>query len=465
MVIVLILAASLLIECMVFLGLCFMTARSHLVGELQKLADVVGMNSADAIVFMDPEAARKSLSTLSVDSRVRAAWIIDMEGRHFCEYRRTRSEPVPEEKYEAPGVYRDGGRLIVSRPVLFGEERVGAVVFSAEFGSAYDSLRQNGIIAALVMLVLLVVAYGLSARLARVISLPILDLTETAVRAFSNCDFSIRAKRESDDELGRLTDSFNKLLDQIEEREVALQQVAEDLEDRVQERTDDLEQEVQIRAKTESDLRVTLADKDSLLKEVHHRVKNNLQVISSLFNLQASHVEDVQVREVLTASQNRLRSIALVHEMFYQSDELARIDLAQYLASATSYFLSVHGADPKTIHLHLDCAPMRVAIDTAIPLGLIVHELTSNALKHAFPEQRRGELRVELRPNGNVVQLIVADDGIGIPSHVQWDRSKTLGLQLVHSLTQQIKGQIELDTKNGSCFIVSVPDRLFDPGE
>jgi two-component sensor histidine kinase len=106
-----------------------------------------------------------------------------------------------------------------------------------------------------------------------------------------------------------------------------------------------------------------------------------------------------------------------------------------------------------------------VAIDTAIPLGLIAHELTSNALKYAFPEERRGELRVALEKNGSSVQLVVADNGVGIPDHVRWDRPETLGLQLVESLTRQLKGSVELRREEtGTCVAVSIPDQLFDVG-
>jgi len=458
-------AIALLLACIAFIGYALIAARSQLAGEIQSVADIVGINSAAAIVFMDPEAARETLSALGAGSRVQGAWLIQPDGRLFAEYRREKTGTFSFDRFLSPGTYRTKEHMIVSRPILAGDDQVGTIVVSAGLDDLYHSLRRYGIIVGSVMLAALALAFGLSTRLERLISHPLLNLMETAARVSSSGDYSARAQRESDDELGQLTDNINEMLCQIEERDVALQGVNEELEDRVEERTEELEREVQIRAGTEQQLRASLAEKDVMLKEIHHRVKNNLQVISSLLSLQSSHVENDHARKALTTSQNRLRSIALVHEMFYQSEDLARIDLASYLASATSYLLSAYGVDPQDVHVKVDCSPMHVAIDTAVPLGLIAHELMSNALKYAFPEHRGGEVRIALHPHGSSVRLIVDDDGVGLPSDVRWDRPRSLGLQLVHSLTRQIKGNISLTGGSGSCFIVDIPGRYFDLGD
>ena len=458
-------AVALLLACISFIGYALITARPQLAREMQSMADVVGFNAAAAIVVMDPESARETLSALGADSRVQGAWIVGADGRLFAEYRRRSAAALSFDQYLSPGTYHAKNLMIVSRPIFTGDEQVGIIVVSAGLDYLHRSLRRYGVIAGCVILVALAVAFGLSTGLERLISRPLLRLTETATRVSSGGDYTVRAKRESDDEIGQLIDVFNEMLCQIQERDAALLRVNEELEDGVQERTEELEREVQIRAETEQQLRATLAEKDVMLKEIHHRVKNNLQVISSLLSLQSSHVENAHAREVLTTSQNRLRSIALVHEMFYQSDDLARIDLASYLASSTSYLLGAYGVDPKDVHVKVDCSPMHVAIDTAVPLGLIAHELTSNALKYAYPEHRCGEVRIALHPHGSSVRLIVSDDGVGLPADVRWDRPRSLGLQLVHSLTRQIKGRIEFTSGSGSCFIVDVPGRLFNPGD
>jgi two-component sensor histidine kinase/HAMP domain-containing protein len=458
-------AAALLLACGGFMGYTFITARSQLASELQRMTDFIGVNAAFSLIFSDAESARETLSALGTDPRIRTVQLFDADGKLFTNYRRERNVSQSLEMYLTPGIYFERNGMIISRPIIADGEQVGIIVVSAGLGHVYRSLRRYAAIAGWVLLVSLAVAFGLSTVLEGLISRPLLSLTETAARVSESGDYSVRAKAGSDDELGQLIDNFNEMLQQIEERDVALQEVNDRLEDRVHERTDELEREVQIRAATEADLRASLAEKDVLLKEIHHRVKNNLQVISSLLNLQTSHVEDERVREILTTSQDRLRSIALVHEMFYQSDDLARIDLAPFLSATMSYLLSAYSVDPKAVHAQVECTPMHVAIDTAIPLGLITHELISNALKYAFPENRHGLVRVALQPNGSTVHLTVDDDGVGIPESVRWDRPASLGLQMVHSLTRQIRGQIELEQERGTRFIVSIPDRLFDTGD
>jgi two-component sensor histidine kinase len=459
-------AVALVTACGSFIGYALVTARPHLTGEIQALADVVGANSGGALLSMDHESARETLAALSVDGRVQAGLLIDTEGRLFAEYRREGAGTLSLESHLVPEIRNEEGVIIVSRPVVVSGETVGTIVVSAGLDHAYGLARRYAVIAGWVLAISLAVAFGVSATLERLISRPLLELTGTAARVASSGDYSVRAKREGDDEIGQLVDSFNAMLEQIEERDAALREVNDRLEDRIQERTEELEREVEVRSRAEQEVRAALGEKDILIKEIHDRVKNNLQVISSLLNLQASHLEDDQARRALITSQGRLRSIALVHEMFYHSQNLARIDLPPYLTSATSYLLNVHGIDPQTVHMKVDCAPMHVAIDTAIPLGLIVHELTSNALKFAFPESGSGEIRVALQPNGSSVLLTVADDGVGIPEHVRWDQPTSLGFQLVHSLTRQLKGSIELrPDESGTCFTVSIPDRLFSMGD
>jgi two-component sensor histidine kinase len=457
-------AVALLLACVSFMGYALVTARSQIARELRSMTDLVGLNSAYSLMLNDAESARETLSALDADPRIRFAQLFDTNGKVFAEYRKGSNDPRLLDQYLRPGIYGEKGGIVISRPILANGEEVGIIVVSAGLGHVYRSLQRYAVIAGCVLLVSLAVAFALSTVLERLISRPLLSLTETAARVSQSGDYSARAEGESDDELGQLIKDFNGMLEQIEERDVALQEINDLLEDRVHERTEELEREVQRRAGTEAHLRASLAEKDVLLKEIHHRVKNNLQVISSLLNLQTSHVEDEQVREVLTKSQDRLRSIALVHEMFYQSDDLAHIDLAPFLSATMSYLLSAHGVDPREVHAEVDCAHMNVAIDTAIPIGLIAHELISNALKYAFPGKGHGDVRVALQPNGSSVYLTVADNGVGFPKNIRWDRPASLGLQLVHSLTRQIKGDIKLEQEKGTCFTVSIPNRLFEKG-
>jgi two-component sensor histidine kinase/DNA-binding response OmpR family regulator len=213
--------------------------------------------------------------------------------------------------------------------------------------------------------------------------------------------------------------------------------------------------EIAERVRAEEQLEVSLREKEVLLKEIHHRVKNNLQIITSLLNLQSGHIEDEQVREMFTESQNRVRSMALIHERLYQSPDLARVDLAGYVRNlATSLFHS-YRSSAEAVALKIDVQDVALGIDTAIPCGLILNELMSNVLKHAFPEGREGEIYVGLCSEEGQIMLTVGDDGIGFPADVDFRNTKSLGLQLVITMVEQLEGTIELDGKDGTTFKIA----------
>jgi two-component sensor histidine kinase len=247
-----------------------------------------------------------------------------------------------------------------------------------------------------------------------------------------------------------------QLQDQLVEREQAaqaLRQARDQLEVRVQERTVELatanqglQTEIAERKRAEQQIQISLQEKEVLLKEIHHRVKNNLQVVSSLLNLQSNQAQDPTCLEVLRDSQNRVRSMALIHEKIYQSQDLARVDLAEYLHSLTAYLFHSYQASARAITLQVDVSPhVCLGIDQAIPCGLIVNELVSNALKHAFPAGRPGQVRVELgREEAGRLRLTVGDDGVGFPAGLDFRNTESLGLQLVMTLAGQLDGSIEL---------------------
>jgi two-component sensor histidine kinase len=214
-------------------------------------------------------------------------------------------------------------------------------------------------------------------------------------------------------------------------------------------------------------LRSSLDEKEVLLKEIHHRVKNNLQVISSLLNLQSSHVRDENDMEIFRESQNRIRSMALIHEKLYQSGNVSIVDFPQYARSlANTLFRSYRSAD-SNVSLEVDFGDVSLGIDAAVPCGLIINELLSNALKHAFPGNRGGKVLLGLRAQGGKTRLTVKDDGIGVPGSVDVACPDSLGLQLVNTLVAQIGGVLEVDRTNGTEFRIAfdaVEDRHHTAG-
>jgi PAS domain S-box-containing protein len=212
------------------------------------------------------------------------------------------------------------------------------------------------------------------------------------------------------------------------------------------------------RKQVEEQLKASLEEKELLLKEVHHRVKNNLQVISSIFALQAQYLKDSTALSILAESQDRIRSIALIHEKLYQRNSFAQIDFAEYLQSLASDLFASYNISPNLIQLNLQVAQISLPLDTAIPCGLLLNELVSNSLKHAFLLDQTGEICIHLTLTcHNQLQLVVRDNGIGLPQHLNLEQTNSLGLRLVRALTRQLEGKLEMFSNRGACFQITFP--------
>jgi len=206
-------------------------------------------------------------------------------------------------------------------------------------------------------------------------------------------------------------------------------------------------------------IRNSLAEKETLLREVHHRVKNNLQVISGLLNLQSHYIDDEGVRTIYKESQNRIKTMALIHEELYQREDLARINMADYIQGLTRNLMASYFASDGRIKLTLDLADADIVLDTAIPCGLIVNELVSNALKHAFPGGRTGEVRVVLASKGeDIYELTVSDNGVGLPDGLDYLRTKSMGMQLVVVLAQQLDADLRYGGGPGTTFSLTLKE-------
>jgi two-component sensor histidine kinase len=210
--------------------------------------------------------------------------------------------------------------------------------------------------------------------------------------------------------------------------------------------------------RSEQIVRASLREKEVLLKEIHHRVKNNLQVISSLLNLQARYLPDPAARAIFSQSQNRVQSIALVHERLYESADLSHVNFSKYLTVLLDNIFDTYDATSRGIGKVIDVGDANLTVDIAVPCGLIVNELVTNALKHAFPDGRKGVVRVSLREQQEgTLELTIQDDGAGIPSGIDPRNTVSLGLDLVTTFAEQLSAEVDIVREGGTSFRFRFP--------
>jgi PAS domain S-box-containing protein len=207
------------------------------------------------------------------------------------------------------------------------------------------------------------------------------------------------------------------------------------------------------RKKAEEKIAASLREKEVLLREIHHRVKNNMQIISSLLRLQSRSIEDEKMREIFNESQSRIRSMSLIHEKLYESKDFSRIDFSDYIGKMVTHLFVVYRMNPGDVHFKVEAKDIHLDITRAIPCGLIINELVSNALKYAFPAGKKGDLLIRMnKDESGKYHLLVKDTGIGLPPNFDIRTTETLGFQIVNDLVKQLDGTIELKRDEGTEF-------------
>ena len=216
-----------------------------------------------------------------------------------------------------------------------------------------------------------------------------------------------------------------------------------------------LQKEIIERKQAEEQIKASLKEKETLLHEIHHRVKNNMQVISSLLKLQSNNIKDNQIKAVLKESQSRVYALSAVHETLHGSENLSDIELESYLSKITSSIFQTYSTSHDKVTLNTDIEKIPVGINQASPLGLIINELISNSLKYAFPDDRKGEITVSMKKQDEELEFIVRDNGVGMLDGFDWKNSNSLGLKLVRTLAEnQLDGSIDMESNNGTKFTI-----------
>jgi two-component sensor histidine kinase len=301
-------------------------------------------------------------------------------------------------------------------------------------------------------LLVLVVGLGTPWLLSRTVISPILELKK-AVSKVGSGELETKVTVTSKGELAQLATTFNQMTEALKESRDSLREANRKLEQKVSDRTVELVE----RERTTEVVQSSLREKEMLLKEVHHRVKNNMQVISSLLNLQGKQIKDEQARLIFQESQNRVKSMALIHESLYQADDLSHIDFAEYLRKLVNHISRSYQMQTEAIKMKVNVGDIALGVDTAVPCGLIINELITNSLKYAFPAGTAGEILIDLSASDGGYKLTLSDNGIGLPKELDIENANTLGLKLVRTLTEQLRGQLSHSNGCGTKFEITFP--------
>jgi two-component sensor histidine kinase len=333
---------------------------------------------------------------------------------------RTVNAVRPGQEFNIQVLTADDKRIFdIAVPVLSGAAGIVRIGVSAE-PIREEVVRLTKLTAGITVLALLL-GIVIASSLTIAITKPITDL-EKAAQAVGEGDLEHRVHVRTSDEIGHLSEAFNMMTENLQ--------------------------------KITGELKRSIHEKEILLKEIHHRVKNNMAIISSLLQLQARYSKDDNVNRLFRDSQSRISSMALVHEKLYKTEDFSNINFSEYVEEFVRHILSSYGKKEGDIGLLLSVGDINLNIDTMIPCGLILNELVTNSLKYAFEGVERPEISISFDANNGQAELVYSDNGIGMPEHIDFQNSETLGLQLVNMLTFQLQGDIELKRDNGTSFII-----------
>ncbi|MCK5148266.1 HAMP domain-containing protein [bacterium] len=409
------------------------TSKTQLVNNLLSNTNLVGEICVSPLSFNDHTGARNLLLKLLTIPEIVDCRLYDEQGKFFTMISRAgKLDSIVYPVSEKSGEFNDG-YLHITHSIKYNDVNYGDIYIRASLDKHYSKIRNYLMKIVFVFFGMLIFTYFLANKFQEIISKPILYLADVTKRISEKQDYSIQVSTKGSDEIAVLYNGFNNMLAQIQIRSAE-------------------------RDKAEEHIKQDLKEKEVMLKEIHHRVKNNLNIITSLLNLQAAKI--TSANDAISAfedSRNRIFSMAMVHEQLYQSNNFSKIEMKHYIETLSSKLIqtNIHN---KFTHLNIDISNIYLNITTAIPCGLILNELITNAFKYAFPDNRKGEIWITLtKVKKDYTTLVVKDNGIGLPEHLNPETSETLGLQLVSILTEQLEGTLEIERDSGTLFRIQFP--------
>lgn len=397
-------------------------------------ANLISEYCVTALTFGDTRSTEEYLKKLGNLQSIHNVVIYDENNHVFLTYALQDSIAPPEPPFKVNYQF-ESDYLHVFQPIVYRDIQYGHIYIRSSTENLSKQVKESLITLVVIMMLILFLSFILSMKLQAIISQPVHKLTEVVQQISNKPDYSFRIEKKRSDELGLLYDGFNHMLEQLHAREVE-------------------------RDRAESEIKASLREKEVMLKEIHHRVKNNMQVICSLLNLQSRYIDDSAALTVFKESQNRIRSMALIHEKLYRSHDLASINFSDYIETLVYELERSYGVNPNQIDLNVNVENVVLPIDQAVPFGLVINELVSNSIKHAFPESMNdnGQISINLiRNKQNTIHLTVKDNGVGMPEDVDFRNTSSLGLRLAVMLVEeQLSGSIELDRNSGTAFYIKI---------
>ena len=423
----------------------------------KSIAEMAVFSVSPALLFNDREDAEKALEGIKKVKNFAYLVVLDVSGNVFS--------AVNEDKANQANFSQVKSDIHLSREDTFYKTMLTIRHEDSEIGKLYLGLSLEDIrveieksraTIALVSLLLFITGMAAIFGISTMLTGPLMKMVKTFKR-ITGGDLSHRAEVNSRDEVGSLANSFNLMVDNLENAHKELRSANIYLEKRVSERTKELQNEINERKRAENQIQASLKEKEVLLQEIHHRVKNNMQIISSLLNIQSRYISDEIALKVIGNCQDRVDSMALVHERLYQAKDLARVNFGEYARTLSSNLFSSLGVYSDAVTIKVKIADIYLGVDMAIPCGLVLTELISNSLKYAFPDGRKGEIEISLDSDGKKFTLVVKDNGKGFPADLDFQNTESLGLQLTNMLVEQLEGSIELDRTGGTTYKIIFP--------
>jgi two-component sensor histidine kinase len=425
-------------------------------------AELVAIHLRRPLALRDSWSAQEILATLATDPSIEGAYLFNRQTQPFAYYQKNRSsDEIAPQKTTMPFTAKEDilpllatksqqtffswQHISVFVPIIHNNETIGTVYVVSTLAPFYLRLLWWLLAAIAATAIAIYAGLTIARKLQERITAPISDLAGMMHIVTRDGDLTQRAELRGQGEIATLADGFNQMLQAINHRDDELLTINFGLEERIAERT--------------QALNASLHEKELLLREVHHRVKNNLQIISSLLSLQMKKIYDPLAKEALRTSLSRIRSISLIHEKLYLTGRQATgNDLGAYLRELAEEIFRLHSIDPGRIQLQLDLVSVETDFDRLIHLALIFNELLTNTFKHAFTPTESGVVTIRLRHRKQQVILTVQDNGKGLPDNFLLETTSTVGLQLTNNLVRQAKGQFNLlRNPPGTEAVVSYP--------